>query len=335
MHARTHIVRAVSGGLLALGLLLGAESLRWPGALFPGFLVMPNRVVPSVGLAGWSGVDEGRPLYQQVVLAVDDRPVTTADDVYAALEGRAPGNMVRYRVVRRGEVETRTLPAQTLDARAYALVFGSYLVSWLTYLLLAFVAGRRWAEHPVFPALTAFAWAVGTFALTGVDLYGPGRAFRLHVLAEAMLPVSALHLALVFPRNRLAGRGGVLPVLYGGGAALAVAYEMFLYEPAAYTAIHDSCQALVGAALVAFTIGVGLDLERPHAVLDAPALRSVLAGAVVGFGVPAVVLGLSGLTGGIVPVNAIGWFSFAFPVACLVALRAPAARVARPMPVPA
>jgi hypothetical protein len=48
----SRLVRAVSGGLLLLGLLLGVESLRWPGTSFPGFLVLPNRVMPSIGPRG-------------------------------------------------------------------------------------------------------------------------------------------------------------------------------------------------------------------------------------------------------------------------------------------
>ena len=76
------LVHAVSAGLLVLGLLLGAESLRWPGTSFPGFLVLPNRVVPSIGLPGWSGVAEGRPVYQQVVLVVGDTPTPDAAAVY-------------------------------------------------------------------------------------------------------------------------------------------------------------------------------------------------------------------------------------------------------------
>jgi len=335
MQVTAPIVQAVSAGLLVLGLLLGADSLRWPGTRFPGFLVMPNRVVPSVGLPGWSGVSEGRPLYQQVVLAVDDVPVASAAAVYDAVAQRAPGSPVRYQVVRQGVVDTRTLPVQVLEWNAYVLIFGTYLVSWLAYLLLAVVAGKRWHESPLFPALAAFSWTVGTFALTGTDLYGPGRAYRLHVFAEAMLPAAAVHLALVCPRDRLRGRSGVLPMLYGSGLALAMAYELFLYDPAAYTAIHDACQALVGAALLAFTIGLGLALDAPDTTLDTSQLRSCLVGAVVGFGVPAVVLAISGLAGGQVPVNAIGWFSFAFPAAALVALRARQGMAVRPATAPA
>jgi len=51
--------------------------------------------------------------------------------------------------------------------------------------------------------------------------------------------------------------------------------------------------------------------------------------------VPAVGLGLSGLAGGGGAVNAIGWFSFAFPVASLIALRARHGETVRTVTVPA
>src|SRR5207253_8105330 len=66
MHSRRNglLARGTSAILLAIGALALVHSLGWRGARFPGFFVMPNRVVPSAALPGWSGVAEGRPLYQ-------------------------------------------------------------------------------------------------------------------------------------------------------------------------------------------------------------------------------------------------------------------------------
>jgi len=46
--------RLASAILLAIAGLALADSSAWRGARFPGFFVMPNRVVPSVGLPGRS-----------------------------------------------------------------------------------------------------------------------------------------------------------------------------------------------------------------------------------------------------------------------------------------
>jgi len=46
----------------------------------------------------------------------------------------------------------------------------------------------------------------------------------------------------------------------------------------------------------------------------------MLAGTLVGLVIPAIVLGVSGATGGRIPVNASAWVGFLFPLACLSAL---------------
>ena len=44
--------------------------------------------------------------------------------------------------------------------------------------------------------------------MTAADLYGPHWFFRVHVVAESMLAAGFIHLALVFPTDRLGGRRG-------------------------------------------------------------------------------------------------------------------------------
>src|SRR5437763_189019 len=70
-HSRRNrlLARGTSAVLLVIGALALVHSLGWRGARFPGFFVMPNRVVPSAALPGWSGVADGRPLYQNSRLA--------------------------------------------------------------------------------------------------------------------------------------------------------------------------------------------------------------------------------------------------------------------------
>src|SRR2546427_6112521 len=84
---------AVSLAILAIGCIAGVRSLGWRGAPFPGFFLLPNRVVPSAGLPGWSGVAEGRPPFQEVLLAVDDAPIGSGIEGYrrvAAHRGSDP-----------------------------------------------------------------------------------------------------------------------------------------------------------------------------------------------------------------------------------------------------
>src|SRR5881628_1224610 len=73
---------AIAIGLAAL--LLAARttltSAGWVGRVFPGFMLLDNRVVASVGLAHWSGslVSD---LYQSEVVSMDGAAVGSTADV--------------------------------------------------------------------------------------------------------------------------------------------------------------------------------------------------------------------------------------------------------------
>jgi hypothetical protein len=319
--------RAASALLLGLGIMALTGSLGWRGARFPGFFLMPNRVVPSAGLPGWNGVAEGRPPYQQVLLAVDGKRIGSSAEGYGRVAAHADGAMVPYLFARDGRLQTRSFPVRTLRARDYVAVFGMYFVTGLAYLLLAVMAAERWQRGALYRGLAVLGWVGAAFSFTGMDLYGPGRLFRLHVLAEACLPAATLHLALVCPRDALRERRGVLPLVYGLSLALAAVYEIFLDQPRAYSAIHNLCQALSAIPAFGLVARIALALDRPPAGLGADALARLLAASIAGFVVPGIVLGISGATGGVMSVTMCAWMGFLFPLGCLAAfwrLSAPA-----------
>src|SRR5438034_163490 len=212
MHSRRNrlLARGTSAVLLAIGALALVHSLGWRGARFPGFFVMPNRVVPSAALPGWSGVADGRPLYQNILLAVDDVPIAAAEDGYRRAAAHAAGEPAAYLFARAGGVETRTFAAR---------------------------------------------------------------------------------------------------------------YEFFAYEPGAYSAMHNLSQALAGIPVLVLVARLALATDQPPPELGQAGLRRMLAGTLVGLVIPAIVLAVSGATGGRIPVNASAWVGFLFPLACLSALR--------------
>jgi hypothetical protein len=313
--------RGLSAAILCFGLVLFAQSLDWIERAFPGFFVMPNRVVPSAGLPDWAGVSNGQPLYQQVLVAVGDTPATRGRDAYDAAARLGAGADATYTFSSGGRLETRTIAVRTFTRRDHALVFGAYFLSGLAYLLLAAMASEHWNRAPAFQGFALFGWIAAIFAFTAIDLYGDGRFFRLHALAEAGLIAGAAHLALVCPRDLLAQRPHVRSVLYGGAFALAVAYEGFLYDPRAYVIFHNTTQALAAVPVLLFVAALALFIDRAAMELSERGLRSCLAGALIGFVVPALVFGLSGMSGGVVSVTATAWLAFLFPVLSLPVLR--------------
>lgn len=314
-------VRLLSAVLLGIGALVLAHSLAWRHARFPGFFLGPNRVVPSAGLPSWSDATEGRPVFQAVLLAVDEQPVASAREAYERVATHRVGEPVTYLFAQHGALERRTLPVRTLSDGEYASVFGMYLFTSLAYLVLAVLAGERWRCAPVYQGLTVLGWTSAAFGLTGTDLYGPGSFFRLYALVEALLPAAAAHLALTCPRDAALLRRGTLPLLYGLAGALGVLQEVFLYDPAAAAVIHNVCQGLTGLPLLTLAARLTLALHTPSPEMHPRRMKLLLAGTFAGIVVPAVLLGVSGLAGGVLSVTATGWLSFLFPVACVASFK--------------
>lgn len=315
-------VRLLSGLLAVLGLATVLEARAWWGALFPGFFLLPNRVVASAGPPGWAGASEGRPVFQQVLLAVDRRAVASAEAGYEAAARHPLGAGVTYSFADGGSIRARVLPLRRLTGFEYLAIFGAYGLTGFAYLLLALVAGERWESDPRAPALTAFAWAGGTFSFTGLDLYAPGAFFRLHAAAETFLLAGCVHLALVWPTPQWAKRPPGLPrLIYGLAGVFAVVYQLFLYDPRPYTVLHNLCQGLLVVPTLALAVRLALADDASDSA-QARAVRRMLLATLVGLVAPGVLLGVSGLTGGDLPVSMSAWVNFLFPLACVGALRA-------------
>src|SRR5207245_4446230 len=88
----------------------------------------------------------------------------------------------------------------------------------------------------------------------------------------------------------------------------------------AYSALHNLSQALVAIPVLALMARLALAVDRPSPELGRAGLRRMLAGTLAGLVIPAIVLGVSGATGGRIAVNASAWVGFLFPLACLSAL---------------
>jgi signal transduction histidine kinase len=313
--ARLYVVAA--GGVAALCI---ATSLGWVGITFPGFFVMNNRVVPSVGLAHWSGTGSD-PVYQRQVQTLDGRAVTSAAEIYGAVASAPPDRPFVYGLQTRTGIELHTITSMTFTWRDFALMFGPLILNGLVFSVVALLVWILGARSAATLATTLFTLDVGLFCLTALDLYGPGHFFRLHVATEALLPVTLSHLCLVFPVVRLdTRRRSALQALYGTAFALVGVYEWVLYTPAAYTLVHNACMAAVGIA------GVALSASCIHGYVTStsPLVRRRLAvlafGILCGFAVPTWVMLASVFEGGARALNVAVFTAFLFPLALAYAV---------------
>lgn len=304
----------MAGAVLGLALITGITSSGWIGTVFPGFFVMKNRVVASVNLPHWP-VAAHRDIYQRAVVAVQGQPVATADELYAVVRHFPAGSALTYTLEKDGQISQVTLPSLTFTAQDYFLLFGAYLFTGLT---IACIGMSVWFLKPGSPASLALLTAsvtLGLFFLTAADLYAPHWFFRLHVLCEALFPASFVHLALVFPVDRFRrARPFLLSIPYLISFALGVAYEVFLYHPAAYSVIHNFCEVYAGASGPLFLGSSLWSYRTTNSPLTRQRIRVIFLGFLSAFAFPVTLSLFSALTGGEVAVNYAVFTVFLFPL---------------------
>jgi signal transduction histidine kinase len=305
---RVRLVRgavvAASATMFILLLVVGWNSTEWVGRTFPGFLVLGNRVVPSIALPEWT---DGPPsvFFQHEVVEIDGRPIVTADAIYAHVAGAPPGTVFVYRLrAPSGVDQIVPVGSRRFGGRDYVFLFGAFvclgLVFFGTGAWVAFVAPRT----PASLGLLSSGTAAGLFALTAVDLYGPWWFMRLHVVAETWLAAGFLHLAAVFPTDRFgARRRPILIALYAVFGLVALAYEAALDTPRAYSLMHLLVTAAHGVAALLVIVAVVHDYLRSPSALVRRRISVVALGTAAGMLAPAVTMGASALLGGRVAVN--------------------------------
>ena len=123
-------------------------------------------------------------------------------------------------------------------------------------------------------------------------------------------------------------------VIYGTAAMLTLVYQIFLYEPRAYSAIHNLAQGLIGLPIFCLAVRFALALGDATGV-RVHALQLQFGGILVGLVAPAVVFAVSSLAGGDVPVSTAAWLNFVFPFAFTAGLAVAARDAAAAVPAPA
>jgi signal transduction histidine kinase len=251
--ARTLVrLAAIAIGLAAVALAcrVTITSSAWLGRNFPGFMVLDNGVVASVGAPEWSTVG-GPDLYQSQVVAVDGRPVRSTRKLYAYVESLPTGTPVRYQL-RRGHGETEVVVrTQRFGLRDWVLLFGPFLLNGLTFVPAAIVV-LVLRPGPLGWAFVAFAMSWAFFLLTAIDLYGPATFFRLHIVFETLVAPGVLQLALLFPYPHRWARWRWL--VYVPWLVILACYELFLYRPPIYSALLSFNMASLGLATLALAV---------------------------------------------------------------------------------
>ncbi len=302
---------------IALATRTMLTSVAWVGETFPGFLLLPNRVVPSIGLAHWSGsaVDD---LYQSQVVAVNGTPVSTPSDVYERVRSTRPGVAIRYRLRKGGLEREVAVPAERFQSLDWLLLFGAYLLNSVVYLSCGLMV---WVLRPysaLARAFLAFGVVWAGFFLTAMDLYGPATFSRLHFVTEAFAPAAFLQIVALFPQPHPLQRWRF--VGYVPAVAMALAYEWFLQEPAIFSTILMVDMLYLGLGGVLLGLRLVGEYWYGTSQLARQRVRVMALGTLLGFGVPGIVLVVSAVVWGQVSMNIATFFPFLFALALAYAI---------------
>jgi len=310
---------AVAIGLAAIVLATRTTitSSAWVGRVFPGFVLLDNCVVASVGLANWPGTSVPG-LYQSQVIAVNGVAVGSAAEAYARVAALPPGTPVRYRLARRGVEREVTIAAQRFTLRDWTLLFGTFLLNGAMYVASGLVA---WVLRPRVPVARAFLM-VGTtmslFFLTAMDLYGPATFFRLHIVGETFFPAALLQFALLFPQTHRFAPWRF--VGYALSLAILVPYEAFLYQPSTYSSLLAANMIHLGVVGIFLTTRLVWEYWRGESQLARQRVRVITLGVLLGLAVPGSIVVVSALLGGGVAMNTAAFTPFLFAISLAYAI---------------
>jgi len=272
----------------------------WRDRVFPGFMVLDNRVVPSIGLFNWSGTGiDG--LKQSQVVAVDGVPMPTAAAVYEAVERAQPGQAIEYTLDRDGRRRNVVVPAQRFTMEDWAILNGSFLWNGAVYLVAGLIV---WALRPTSTmarAFLSFGLAFSMLLFTAVELYRPSTYFRLHIIGETWSWAAGMHIGLTFPYRSRWARFAWVPYAVAG-IVLAI-YQTYLYDAPVYSRVVRFNYSAMGLSAVVFFLRVLWESRQGHGGLVRQRVRVLLVGTLIGFALPGASIATLAMLGGDVSMN--------------------------------
>lgn len=310
---------AVAMGLVAIviGTLATLSSLRWIGRTFPGFFVVEDRLVPAIGLPHWTA-SEVRDLYLSQVVGVDGAPVAEEQEIYDRAAETSPGTPIVYTLRRHGAERTVAIPSERFGGGDWVLLFGSYLLNGAIFLASGILAWVLRPRSMLSNAFLAFGGCCAIFLFTATDFYGPATFLHLYLLANALLPATALQLALVFPEPHRAVRlrfAGYVPAL-----VVFALYEVFLTRPDVSTVVFVGNTIALGLVGLFFGARLLRGWWRAGTPLARQRARLITLGTLVGLTLPGLILIVTSLVGSRVGMNASLYAFFLFPLTLAYAI---------------
>jgi hypothetical protein len=179
---------------VAVTAVVAMATRSWVGQTFPGFFVLSNRVIASVGRLEWSGSGHGA-LYQRAIVEVDGQPVAGSGEIYDSVSRKPVGSPITYTLRQGTAVDRVAVESRYFSAADHWVLFGSYLATGLLYLIVGLMGAWLVADTNLGRAILLLGATGGIYALSGAGIYGSDADLRLHAAAEAFFPATLIYFA--------------------------------------------------------------------------------------------------------------------------------------------
>ena len=236
---RTAIALAVIG----IGVVCLVNGFHRIGQPFPGFLILENRIVLSIGRPQW-GLDKTARILFAEVIGTDDHLTADAMDIQRRISALPAGTPVTYRFHKDAEVFTEEIAVRRFSVEDYLALYATYFAIGMCFALASlWIVWQPTARPAATLAFFVFCQMTAAVLLTGADLYGPYWFTTLYFSAFSLAPAALFHLATSFPEPigaRSRWRRLLLGFVYATAGGFAVAFYVLrndapLFLPLLYT----------------------------------------------------------------------------------------------------
>lgn len=266
-----------------------AQSVRWIGKTFPGFLINQRMVLGGAGQYHWTGTKAGLN-YPDKVLEADGRPLKTPKDLEEAVRRKTVGDRITYTVERQAKAMDVAIPTMKFDFADFMVLYGVYFLVGIFYLVNVVAV---FLMKPESKAAKAFAWtflSLGTCVLMSFDVIAVHAGFiRVYMLLLWMIPSSAFYLSLVFPEEReIVGKYPWLRhVVWVLPAAMALPMELS-YPGSLYVTLYSVTDYLMMGATLSMLGSAVYSYFRTTSSIVRQRAKVILLGMALAFPIPAI-----------------------------------------------
>lgn len=291
--ARTALSRAVFvlllGFFLVSSLVCAVAAIRWVNRPFPGFVILENLRVDRPGPSHWTGVQAGV-RFPDRILAVNEKPVTTVEEIGAVVRRLPVGTSVTYSIEREGrrlDVQIPTMTWTWLDA------FSKFGVMFSVGCGLFFLGVLVFVLKPDTEVSWTFFLAGLFLALDFINVFDyQADPFGVNPVIHAgmfIFPAAVIHLSTVFPAKPdwLERHRFLTAVPYLLSVALLIGMEGLYHNHPFFETLHHVQVSYLAAGALALLTSIAVSLWIGGSVLARTRAKVLLLGATLALPIPA------------------------------------------------